>query len=52
MAILTSVLGSLPRSSEVLNQFNDYENVYENPAALAVFEAAAKEMEKTNKLQL
>jgi 5-methyltetrahydropteroyltriglutamate--homocysteine methyltransferase len=44
MAIPTSVLGSLPRSSQVLDQFNDYENVYTNPAALEVLEAAAKEI--------
>ena len=44
MTLQTSVLGSLPRSDEVLNQFRDYENVYRNPRALAVLEEEAKEI--------
>ena len=44
MTLQTSVLGSLPRSIEVLNQFRDYDNVYRNPTALAVLEEEAREI--------
>jgi 5-methyltetrahydropteroyltriglutamate--homocysteine methyltransferase len=44
MALLTSALGSLPRSDEVLNQFTDYDNLYNNPTALTVLEDYAKEL--------
>ena len=44
MTLQTSVLGSLPRSIGVLNQFRDYDNVYRNPTALALLEQEAKEM--------
>ncbi len=44
MTLQTSVLGSLPRSVQVLNQFRDYDNVYRNPTALAVLEEGAREI--------
>ena len=44
MTLQTSVLGSLPRSVQVLNQFRDYDNVYRNPTSLAVLEEEAKEI--------
>ena len=42
MTLQTSVLGSLPRSNEVLNQFRDYDNVFRNPTSLAVLEEEAR----------
>ena len=44
MTLLTSVLGSLPRSEKVLNQFRHYEQVYQNPAVLAILEEEATQI--------